>query len=143
MATREQIEQISTLLQRTLPPPLFRRVNETQAGIGAVLRLLESAGEPVTPGRIAEFMDVSTARVAVLLKKMEAKGLIEKQRHAGDARVTIVRLSPLGLETVLSMKEDMYAKVGAVIDQVGMERLLEFVAIAEEVRRALPEPEFK
>lgn len=137
MATTEQIEQIVGALQAAHPRELFQTIDETQVGIGAVLRLLYESESTVTAGKIAEFMHVSTARVAVLLKKMTAKDLILKETDPGDARVTVVRLSECGRETIESMRREIYAQFGAVIDKVGMERMLEFVAISQDIQKAL------
>lgn len=143
MATPEQIEEISIALSSSHPKALFRAMDETQAGIGAVLRLLSESEGTVTAGKIADFMNVSTARVAVLLKKMAAKDLIIKESYADDARVTVVRLSPKGVQTAANIRNNMHTHIGAVIDKVGMERLLEFVDISRDIRTAMncPPPE--
>ena len=46
----------------------FAAIDAANAGLGAVLRLLYLADQPVTAGTISEKLHVSTARVAVLLK---------------------------------------------------------------------------
>lgn len=137
MATQEEVELVVAHLNKSHPIEFFRTMNENQAGIGAVLRFLYEAAGTVTAGRISEFMGVSTARVAVLLKKMEAKGLIEKERAAEDARVTIVRLSEAGETKVLQMQEALSGQINTIIDKVGMEKLLEFIATSEKIRDAV------
>lgn len=137
MATAEQIEKIVNMLQATHPKELFQTIDETQVGIGAVLRFLYESEETVTAGQIAEYMHVSTARVAVLLKKMVAKDLIVKESNSNDARVTMVRLSEHGSEAVASMRSQIYAQLGTVIDKVGMDRMLEFVSISQDIQKAL------
>lgn len=139
MATPEQVEIIVDALQAAHPKELFQTIDETQVGIGAVLRLLYESEETVTAGKIAEYMHVSTARVAVLLKKMVAKDLIVKQADSNDARVTVVRLSEHGREVVESMRGEIHAQFGAVLDKVGMDRMLEFVSISRDIQNALKE----
>ena len=112
-------------------------MDETKAGIGAVLRLLNDARETVTAGRISEILGVSTARVAVLLKKMEAKGLITKERDSADARITVVRLTELGGDKIAQMHSEMYRQIGHIIDVVGEARLIEFIEIAGEIQKAI------
>lgn len=84
-------------------------------------------------------MNVSTARVAVLLKKMVAKDLIVKEVDANDARVTVVQLSEHGRITVETMRNEIHRQFGTVIDKIGMERMMEFVAISREIQNALKE----
>ncbi len=143
MATTEQIETVLELLKDSHPANFFKRMDETSAGIGAVLRLLYEAGRTVTAGQISNFMNVSTARVAVLLKKMDAKGLITKETGSADARTTVVKLSDLGYETAEKMRADMYSQVGTVIDKLGMERVVEFAAISKEIRSILKGPDIE
>ncbi len=142
MATREQIEMMLEELEKAHPADFFKRVNETQTGIGAVLRLLYESDGTATAGKISEVLNISTARVAVLLKKLVTKGLITKEQGTADARVTVVKLSELGEKTILQMRNDMYKQVGLVIDKVGEERVLEFIAISNDIRAAVTGPKF-
>lgn len=143
MATREQIEMVLDKMEKANPVEFFKKVDETQAGVAAVLRLLYESSGVVTAGKISELLNVSTARVAVLLKKMVNKGLITKEQDAADGRVTIVKLTELGNTIVCEMREDMYAQVGHIIDVVGEERVMEFISIAEEIRVAAKKPTLK
>ncbi len=140
MATREQIEKIALLLDESHPAKFMKKHNETNAGIGAVLRFLYEAGKPMTAGSISQFMNVSTARVAVLLKKMEAKGLIYRQTGSEDARTVEVNLTESGTETAHKMRESMYQDIGALIDTIGMDRLIEYTNISKEIRSVMKGP---
>ena len=82
-------------------------------------------------------LGVSTARVAVLLKKMAAKRLITKGHDPADARVTVVSLTEQGRESIREIEGELYRQTGLVIDRVGEERVLEFIAIAQEIQSAL------
>ncbi len=135
MATKSQIEMVLREFKKIHPPHpvgLLQRIDETQEGVGAVLCLLHESDETVTAGRVSEVLGVSTARVAVLLKKMAAKGLITK-----DARVTVVSLTEQGRESIREIEGELYRQTGLVIDRVGEERVLEFIAIAQEIQSAL------
>lgn len=135
MATQEQIEQIVDALCTAPPKAFFQTMDETQAGIGAVLRFLSGAEGTVTAGRIAELMNVSTARVAVLLKKMVAKGLIIKEADPSDARITVVQLSEKGEKTAATIRANIHRQIGLVIDRIGMERMLEFAEVSQMIHQ--------
>lgn len=139
MATQAQIDQIISCMGQTKAGRLFDHVDRTKAGIGAVIRILHQAECPVTAGAIAQIMGVSTARVTVLLKKLEAKGLIVRERDRLDARVTKVLLSEQGVQVDERLRAELSQKIGAVIDAVGMERMIEFATIANEIGQALRE----
>ena len=105
MATQEQIKKIHSEMEKAQPVDFFKRINEIQAGIGAVLRVLYEYDGTVTAGQISEILEVSTARVAVLLKKMDSKGLITKKHSTDDARVTIVSITEHGKDIINIAKE--------------------------------------
>ncbi len=140
MATREQIEKIALLLDESHPRKFMEKRNETSAGIGAVLNFLQDAGQPMTAGSISKFMHVSTARVAVLLKKMETRGFICRTPGAEDARTVVVSLTATGLETVKKLRESFYRDIGVLIDTIGMDRLIEYTTISKEIRSVMKGP---
>lgn len=140
MATKEQIEFIAEELSKAQPTNFLKIINDSNAGIGFALKLLYTAKESrLSAGEISEAMCVSTARVAVLLKKMENKGLIIKESDRTDARVTIVRLSEEGKKTAKQMRENMLKHISDVIDKIGMEKLRQFIALSVEVKAAMGE----
>lgn len=139
MASMEQTERVISLLRQSRPADFFKKMNETAVGIGAVLMFLDQAQEAVSAGQISASMSVSTARMAVLLKKMEGKKLIVTGGCAEDARVTRVRLSEQGRAVMERMKAELYGQIGYLIDRVGMDRLIEFTEISGEIRAALEE----
>lgn len=140
MATDEQISNILRQMMCAHPAKFYKHMDDTRAGIGAVLRLLYKAQTPVTAGTISDKLEISTARVAVLLKKMEAKGLITKEKDPIDARVTIVKLTDFGKQTIENMWQDIRSQMGQVIDEIGEDRLLEYIEISKEIRRIVSPP---
>ncbi len=137
MATSEEIELLFEQLKKAPPSECFQNFDRNTAGIRAILKLLSEADSKVTAGKISECMQVSTARVAVLLKKMVAKGLIEKESDSADGRVVVVKLSEHGRQTAEKVKEDLYRHLGEMIDRVGMERMLEFAEISKEIHSVM------
>lgn len=140
MATQEQIETLLEQLKKAPPAECFQNFDISTAGIRAILKFLSETDEKVTAGKISEHMNVSTARVAVLLKKMAAKGLIEKENDSADGRVVIVKLSEHGKHTAQKLTADLYAHLGEMIDKIGLERMLEFAAISQEIRSVITKP---
>lgn len=140
MATEKEIELIVKSLPKIYRMPSTQAVNRTNTGICAIMRYLYDADSPVTAGQISDFMNVSTARVAVLLKKMVAKELIIKNVAPYDARVSIVCLSEKGRQVSERLQNEFCEQIGKLIDKMGMEKLLDFINIAEEVGKELSAP---
>lgn len=137
MATTEQIETLLDALKKAPPSQHFQSIDRNVAGIRAILKYLNETEDKVTAGRISEHIRVSTARVAVLLKKMVAKGLIEKENDPADARIVVVKLSERGRQTANRVRESIHAQIGDMIDRVGMERMMEFAAISNEIHSVM------
>ena len=142
MANRETVEMILKKMEGSNPVDFFKSVNELQMGIGAVLQILQKSQGVVTAGQISEEMGVSTARVAVLLKKMAARGLITKEKGVMDGRVTIVRLTESGENIASKMRHEMWVQVEKIIDSIGEEKVLEFIEISNEIRNIVKVPNF-
>ncbi len=133
MASKEQIKMLLSELKKAPPSQLFQSIDSSTAGMRAILLYLCDTDRIVTAGMVSDYMHVSTARVAVLLKKMEAKGLLERGRDPKDARKVMVRLSAQGRELAARIHGHINERIEAMIDQIGMERMLEFAAIANEI----------
>lgn len=133
MASQEEIQTLLEALKKASPAQMFQSIDAGAAGMRAILLCLADGQENVTASRISDYMKVSTARVTVLLQKMEARGLIEKERDPEDNRRVKVVLSARGRELAAQMQEQVNAHVKAMIDQIGMERMLEFAAILQEI----------
>lgn len=134
MATKEQVETVLQQLGQSHPAMFLHSLNATQAGMGAVIRFLHESEEPVSAGAISTKLGVSTARVAVLLKKMDAKGLIVRQSDANDKRVTKIRLSDAGMQTAEKLYDDLYHQVETVINALGIDQILNFAQIARQLQ---------
>lgn len=141
MATQEQIERLLEQLKKAPPSEHFQNIDRNTAGIRAILKYLSETDDKVTSGQISEYMQVSTARVAVLLRKMVTKGLIERTNDPSDGRVVVVKLSDYGRQIATKMRENIYTHIGEMIDKVGMDRMLEFAAISNEIRSVMKKPE--
>lgn len=141
MATQEQIDLVISKWDCRIPQKITKHVDESTMGIGAVLRILAQSDEIMTAGMISEKLLISTARVAVLLKKLEAKGLVEKAKSPDDGRITIVKLTEKGYNTVLQMQQGMYQQIGRVIDSIGLEKSLDFIETAKIIGNVMVPPE--
>lgn len=134
MATEEEIQKFMDMMDQMHPIQDFNKIDATKAGIGAVMRFLDESGRPVTAGEISEQLHVSTARVAVLLKKMEAKGFIVRKSHDRDARITMVCLTEEGEKIIRKIHQGMKKNVEKMIDQIGTERLETAFTVMQEIR---------
>lgn len=137
MAEQKDIECLIRLMHEAHPHESLKKMDRTSEGLGAVLHYLARQDQPVTSGQIAQAMQVSTARIAVILKKLEGKKLIVREPGINDARTTVVYLSPRGESTVAQMRDDIYQLLGTLIDQIGLSRMTEFALISKEIHAVI------
>lgn len=137
MATQEQIHRVLARMKDALPGPLCRRIDESSSGAAAVLGSLYHAEGPLTAGQLSARCHVSTARMAVLLKKMEARGYLTRSPGEKDARTVEIALTPRGLEEARAIGRELERQMGKLIDQIGEERLLAFAQVGREIRETM------
>ena len=137
MDRREEAKEILREMCSCTPRPLFHKVEEVDRGTGFVLAYLESTDKEVVAGDLARELHVSTARIAALLNKLEDKELIKRSRAAGDARRTVVEITPAGRAYMAEVKEQILEKVEILLEKVGKEDLKEFLRICAKITQAL------
>ncbi|MDE5655393.1 MAG: MarR family transcriptional regulator [Clostridia bacterium] len=134
MADIKDVEYVFKRLNETRPAELDDRMSDINFGIGAVLKILDESGGAVTCGEIAKKMKVSTARVAVLLKKMEAKNLIERSSDKDDARIVYINITTDGKALVDEIRNIMTEHLARIIDELGMDKIKTFLDLSAEIK---------
>lgn len=137
MADREYTISVMERLHERPPDDTLRRFNDDNAGIRCMLRYLSEAGKPVSAGEISRFMSVSTARVSVLLKKMQEKNFIVRENSSEDARRLMISLSDTGRAECLKRMEEMIEIFGRIIDEIGVDRMEEFISISQQIKKVV------
>lgn len=137
MATQEQINDIIRRMEEARPRELLRQMDGTNAGITCVLRFLSKAGRPVSAGEISASAHVSSARVSVLLRKMEERRLIARAPDPRDARRSRITLSPEGEAALERMRHTFIDMMRGVVERVGYECMNEFIALSARINEAV------
>ena len=139
MSTREDAREMLYKLRACRSKSFFNKIDESQKGIGFVLVYLQEADHEVIAGDLARELNVSTARIAALLRKMEKNGFISRYHSAADARQTVVEITPSGSEYVDKMREQILMKMELLIKKVGKEDIEEFIRISQKIKEAFDE----
>lgn len=144
MADVKDVEKIFNHLMKSQPQELMRLFNDANTGMTAVLRILKDSSKPVTAGKISELMGVSEARVTALLKKMQNRGYIVKEKDDCDARITNVKLTQEGTLVAEQLRVVLCQNISTIIDTVGVEKMNEYLRLTDEIndaiRNNLPSP---
>lgn len=133
----QEVDDLLTRLKESQPVELIAKLDKSNCGMGLILMFLDEKNDCVVSGEIASKLNVSTARVAVLLRKMEARGLIEKKTPLEDMRKTLVRLTNYGKESVTRFKNNVHEKAKLLFERVGTKNIEELIRIAELIKSNL------
>ncbi len=141
MVTEQEIWDILTDFNSIKPVDFLQQLDVASMGIGNVLGFLASSKREVTAGEISEYMGVSTARVAVLLKKMSEKGLIEKHADPKDARRVMVSITDEGMHLLIDKRKEILLYAGAIIERFGKDKIEDFVSACKEIKSIVEDVE--
>lgn len=128
----EQLSRESLRLIRSID----RCTHSKRSGIGGevfVLDLLSAQDAPYAPGKIAEMMQVSTARVAALLRSLEAKGFLVRSRQREDKRRIGVSLTKEGEAFLQRQKEKLEKNCATLFCSLGPKDACELVRLLARV----------
>lgn len=139
MGKREDAQEMLHKLRACRSKSVFGKIDESQKGIGFVLVYLQESDHEVIAGELAKKLNVSTARISALLRKMEKNGLIVRYRSPVDARQTVVEITEEGNAYVDKMKEQILMKMELLLEKVGKEDMEEFIRISRKIKEAFDE----
>lgn len=125
MATNSEVREIIDLMDKFHEKHIVHIFEDSNKGALAVIKFLENNNGVSTNGEISDFLGVSTARVAVLLKKLEEKEILKRSVSVKDARITIVSFTDKGKKVAQNKKKELENKVSKIIDALGIEKIRE------------------
>lgn len=137
MEKEEQIKIISKLLHDNRPREYLYNLFKGDTGMFAVLKYLSEHGNETRSKDISDFMHISTARMAVILKTLEKKNYIRRINCDTDARVTNIVLTSEGENAVEQLQANMHKKVGKLIDEFGIDNLIQLFADMKKLKEIM------
>lgn len=132
--------QIKLLFEKMIKVRPFENldtINETNKGMGFILYYLYKNQKDISSIDIANALKVSTARMAVLLKKLEVANLIKKIPSQEDRRKIIVKLTNDGIKKADEEIKIVKKSLKKIIEYVGYEDLDYFINICMKIKEAI------
>ena len=139
MSTREDAQLFMEKLYSCTPRFFYSEIETIQRGFGFILNYLEQADGEVNAGDLSKKLNVSTARIAALLKRMEQNGLITRHASQEDARRIVVEITPAGIVLVDEMREQTLQKIELLLDQISREDLETYIRISRQIKAVMNE----
>lgn len=97
--------------------------NAHDKGIGAAIIFLYKAEQEVKSVDISRNLGISSARMTVILKKLEHKNIITKSTSKSDSRAVIINLTENGRILASTLEQNMFNTVSKIIEEIGLEEL--------------------
>lgn len=137
MVAREQALDVLKKMRENRPAKLFNKVDESSAGMNFILVYLSEHDNDIYASTVADKMQISRARIAVLIQKLISKGLVEKSTSSTDARIEVIKLTEKGLVEINNLKEQMILNVTKVIEKIGIKEIYRFIDTSAKIKNIL------
>ena len=137
MDRRNQALSLIKRLQEIKQPKILKTISDLDAGMRCIMLFLSENSTGVYASAISENMGVSRARVGVLLKKMENKGLVTKTKSTTDSRIEIISMTDQGKKLISSAFDKVVEDTIKLIDIIGYKELSDFLDTSEKIQRVL------
>ncbi|MBR3228396.1 MAG: MarR family transcriptional regulator [Erysipelotrichaceae bacterium] len=131
MNKREKAIRLMEDIRKSAPRPLIDSISNEDKGINFILGYLKCHKDRENNiVDLAKELGVSTARISVLIRKMENKELVRKTRSKTDARKVMVKISARG-ERIADANFEMMVKAHEkLIECVSEDDLKNFVRVS-------------
>lgn len=94
-------------------------MTSTMRGEKAVLRHLDCEEPSCSPGRLAQSLHLTSARIANILRSLEHKGLVERIHDSRDRRRVLVQLTGAGRDHVQEHRSAVVEAMASVLRELG------------------------
>lgn len=144
MTKREKAIELMNELRKSGPRPIFERIDNSDKGIYFIIGYLKHhKDEDVFATDLANKLHVSTARISIILKKLENRGLVLKQQDKKDTRKVKIKLSKKGERLADEHFEKIVKAHEKLVDEISDTELKTYIRISKKIKEALSQIENK
>ena len=137
MNENEKAEDYLKRLSEAWPKNFVQEVDAQSRGLQTILHYLAASTGEVCAGDLSKKFCVSTARIAVALKKLSGKGLVETCPSAADRRRVVVKITQAGRAEVQKSMDELTALIKYLMREVGESDMNEFLRIFSKINGLL------
>lgn len=121
----EMLTKAGAMMKTNVP----KQMNMLIHGEMFILHFICRKGDEVLPSELSIAMGASTARVAMALKSLEGKGLVERRVDNSDRRKVKVSITDYGRAMIKGQHEDMIRNMEKILTKLGEQDAKEFIRI--------------
>ena len=123
-------EMLESMAFQKMPTEKHSQMSSGERGILSYLHYYQDG---VLAGDLSRDMGVTTGRIAVALKSLEKKGLIERCTDERDRRCVIVHITPEGVRVVEALYSSVLDSMEQMLIQLGEQDAKEYVRIIKRI----------
>lgn len=102
-----------------------------------VMAIIDGAGEPITPGVIAERAIIAAASATSVLDTLQRRGLVERRPHPTDRRKLLIDLTPEGRRVLDQILPGVHRLEAAVMDELTVQERRELLELIAKVQHSV------
>lgn len=122
-------DQMLTELNRRLKADL-----DLSVSAATVLAIIDGAGEPITPGVIAERAIIAAASTTSVLDTLEKRGLVVRRPHPTDRRKLLIELTPTGRNAIDHILPGIHRLEKQIMDVLTSEEKRDLIHLMAKVQ---------
>lgn len=113
--------------------PIGIELSEISEGEYFALSLLLTDASTAHPSELSRAMNVSTARIAALLKHLESKGWIIRTPDISDERKVTITLTEAGKALIIEKREKILIALCKLLEALGPEDSFEYIRLQKKL----------
>lgn len=102
-----------------------------------VLAIIDGAGEPITPGVIAERAIIAAASTTSVLDTLERRGLVERRPHPTDRRKLLIDLTSSGRSAIDKILPGVHRLETAVMSALSEDERRDLLGLIAKVQASV------
>lgn len=111
----------------------FQALQKKLKGENVLLAHLCETGGKSTPGALAQFLDVTAARITAIIHALEHKDLVERLSNGTDKRKVTVQITDKGKAVVEGIKTEALHHSEMLMEKIGESDTHEFLRIMNKI----------
>ena len=112
---------------------------ESLRGENAVLTYLVRHPAEVHPGELAEKLSLVPGRMTDILKTLEKKGMIRREKDPEDRRRVLVMITPKGIRNVTERREQIRIQYSGLYKALGLNDMVKLIELLAKVNQYFDE----
>ena len=132
-------EQLYNILFQIVGNKKNASLIESLRGENAVLTYLVRHPAEVRPGELAEKLSLVPGRMTDILKTLEKKGMIRREKDPEDRRRVLVMITPKGIRNVTERREQIRIQYSGLYKALGLDDTVKLIELLAKVNRYFDE----